>query len=219
MKLTSRQKLFAAPYFAINALANPMRADMVAALGDSTGYYSLKKICSKMKNSRSGRKILLEKPIISSESLNLPYLRSLPSGQFGREYIRYMDHNGFDADERPSVRFLEDEELAYVMLRYRQIHDFWHVLSGLPPTVFGEIALKWLEWRVTALPVCGLSSLAGPLRLSSEDRGILRQEYIPWALECGGNCEDLMSYPYEENFNRTVEEIRIDLNFIPAPKI
>lgn len=30
------------------------------------------------------------------------------------------------------VRFVDDEELSYVMQRYRQIHDFIHVLLDLP---------------------------------------------------------------------------------------
>lgn len=54
-----------------------------------------------------------------------------------------------DAIVRPSVRFIDDPELAYVMTRYRQVHDFWHVLSGLETDVFGEIALKWFEFMQT----------------------------------------------------------------------
>jgi len=41
------------------------------------------------------------------------------------------------------VQFVDNEELAYVMQRYREVHDFWHVLTGVPTTVLGEIALKW----------------------------------------------------------------------------
>lgn len=44
---------------------------------------------------------------------------------------------------RPEVKFVDDAELAYVMKRYREVHDFWHVLTGVPTTVLGEIALKW----------------------------------------------------------------------------
>lgn len=47
-----------------------------------------------------------------------------------------------------------------------QVHDFWHVLSGLPPTVVGEIALKWFEMMQTGLPVTALSAFVGPLRLT-----------------------------------------------------
>ena len=54
---------------------------------------------------------------------------------------------------RPAVRFVDDLELAYVMARYRQVHDFWHVLSGLETDVFGEIALKWFEFMQTGTMV------------------------------------------------------------------
>jgi len=39
------------------------------------------------------------------------------------------------------------------MTRYREVHDFWHVLCELPPTVLGEITLKWLEAVQTGLPM------------------------------------------------------------------
>ena len=45
------------------------------------------------------------------------------------------------------------------MCRYRQVHDFWHVLCDLPPTVLGEVALKWFELKATGLPVCLFSGL------------------------------------------------------------
>jgi ubiquinone biosynthesis protein COQ4 len=56
-----------------------------------------------------------------------------------------MSEHGYRASERPEVKFVDDEELAYVMTRYRQVHDFFHVLSELPTTVTGELGVKWLE--------------------------------------------------------------------------
>lgn len=53
------------------------------------------------------------------------------------------------------------------MTRYRQVHDFWHVLSGMPPTLLGEIAVKWLEFVQTGLPMNALSSFVGPLKYQS----------------------------------------------------
>ncbi len=49
-----------------------------------------------------------------------------------RTYIRTHKHTHTHthADERPSVRFVDDEELAYVMRRYRECHDYLHVLTG-----------------------------------------------------------------------------------------
>ena len=66
----------------------------------------------------------------------------------GGAYMKYIDQHGFSPDERTVVRFMVDEEAAYVMTRYRQVHDFWHVLADLPPTILGEIALKAFEFQV-----------------------------------------------------------------------
>lgn len=50
-----------------------------------------------------------------------------------------MKRHGFGVDSRAPVRFIDDPELAYVMLRYRQVHDFWHVLSGLDISVLAGL--------------------------------------------------------------------------------
>jgi ubiquinone biosynthesis protein COQ4 len=50
---------------------------------------------------------------------------------------------------------------------HEQVHDFWHVLCGLPPTVLGELALKWVEMVQTGLPVAAFSGLFGPLALGA----------------------------------------------------
>lgn len=44
---------------------------------------------------------------------------------------RFLTSHGFSPDERPQVQLVDDPELAYVMARYREVHDFWHVLAGM----------------------------------------------------------------------------------------
>ncbi len=46
----------------------------------------------------------------------------------------------------PCHRFVDDPELAYVITRAREVHDFWHVLFDCHTNVFGELALKALEF-------------------------------------------------------------------------
>ena len=72
---------------------------------------------------------------------------------------------GFSPDSRLPVHFIDDPELVYVMLRYRQIHDLMHTLLGMPPNMLGEVAVKWVEFIQTGLPMCGLAAIFGPLRL------------------------------------------------------
>ncbi len=99
-----------------------------------------------MAQTEEGRRILKKRPLLSSESLNLPALRRQEPSSLGGAYASFMDSHDFSPDERGLVSFETDEELAYVMTRYRQVHDFWHVLSGLPTSVVGELALKCFEF-------------------------------------------------------------------------
>ncbi len=45
----------------------------------------------------------------------------LPETTFGGAYARFMGTRGFSADERPPPRFLDDEELAYIAARAREV--------------------------------------------------------------------------------------------------
>jgi ubiquinone biosynthesis protein Coq4 len=40
---------------------------------------------------------------------------------------------------------------------------------------------KLFEFLQTGLPMCAVSAVFGPLRLSSNQRNRIRREYLPWA--------------------------------------
>lgn len=149
---TTVQKVFVAGAAAVRALADPQRADMVAAVGEVTGRVALEGLRRRLQSSEDGRRLLSERPVVTSADIHPERLRRAPAGSFGRAYADFMDKYGFDADDRSPVALVDDEELAYILLRYRQVHDFWHVLCDLPPTVLGELALKWFELVQTGLP-------------------------------------------------------------------
>lgn len=115
------------------------------------------------------------------------------------------------------MRYIADPELAYVIQRYRQVHDFWHTLTGLGVSVEAEIALKWLELIQTGLPVALLSSLVGPLRLTDVERKHLFDVYVPWAVQCGGRCHFLLNIMYEDHLEKDLGEVREMFGFINSP--
>jgi len=102
----------------------------------------------------------------------------------------------------------------------KQCHDFWHALTGLPPTVLGELGLKWLELFQTGLPIAALSSTVGSLRLDPDEREILLEHYLPWALEQSRNMTtSLLHVYYEEEFDTKLIDLRERLNLQPAPEL
>eukprot|EP01132_Coremiostelium_polycephalum_P003802 gene3802-4731_t len=197
---------------AVVAFRDPGRGDMVAALGEVTGGCAVSAMRKKMEQDPIGRELLRDKPRIRlstyPENLHL-----LPRSTFGGAYYHFMSSHGYSADERTEVRMIEDDTDAYVMQRYREVHDFWHVLSGIETNVLGELAVKWLEMVQTGLPSTALSAFVGPLRCTGEERRLLIEEMIPWALRCGRNSKFLMNIRYEDHWEDNIDDFRKFLNF------
>eukprot|EP00536_Pseudo-nitzschia_multiseries_P013804 jgi/Psemu1/212874/e_gw1.617.46.1 len=238
-----------AVYNATTAFSDPTRADAVAALGEITGPLTLRRIHDRMMENSTGRQILRERPVVTKATI--PYERLIAEAPdvieedadltFGQVYGSFLKVHGFDPDERDDVKFVEDETLAYIMLRYRQNHDFFHAITGLPPTVLGELGLKWLELFQTGLPVAALSCTVGSLRLDGNEREILQNSYLPWAMQHrhvvadtqtgnpNNNGADsvrsllspafLMNIYYEKEFDTPINDLRRRLNLTPAPPI
>ena len=141
-QLTCSQRAFLAAGASVLGLLNPHRGDLIATVGETSGELPLRLLRNRLAQSEDGQRLLRERPLISSQTVDFAALESLPENTFGNQYARWMAHRGYSPDERTEVRFVNDPELAYVMQRYRQVHDLWHVLLGLPTTVLGELAQK-----------------------------------------------------------------------------
>ena len=117
------------------------------------------------------------------------------------------------------MRYIDDPELAYVMQRYRECHDFYHSICGLPVIVEGEIALKWFEWANMGLPVAGLSAVFGPLRFKAPERKRLREIYVPWAIKNGLKARSLINVYWEEQLEKDADDLRKELGIEKPPSV
>eukprot|EP00804_Cyclotella_cryptica_P014797 CCRYP_015017-RA/>CCRYP_015017-RA protein AED:0.30 eAED:0.32 QI:0/0/0/1/0/0/2/0/163 len=112
-------------------------------------------------------------------------------------YANFLQTHNLDPNECTPLQFLSYPDLSYVMTGYPQYHDCWQVLTGSPPTVLGELALKWFELMQ---PLAALSAAGVSLRLSSEERALLWNVYFPWVIRVGVKMKEnaLMRLYYEE---------------------
>ncbi|GFR45700.1 hypothetical protein Agub_g7010 [Astrephomene gubernaculifera] len=216
LPLNPVQKGAVALLSAVGALLKPARGDLVAVVGETTGEWLLPSIRDRMQRDPVGRLILADRPRVTNATVD--YCRTLPPDTFGAAYARFMGDRRFLADDRPPVRFVEDAELAYVITRVREVHDFWHTLFDCHTNVFGEIALKGLEFVQTGLPMTGLAALGAQYRLSPADREVMQRQFLPWALRAGSRCSDLMCIYYEKHFEDNLEQMRREFRIITAPQ-
>ena len=185
--------------------------DLIAALGEATATpYFIYRLRDAMLANPTGRRILRDRPRITSKTLSMEYLRTLPENAVGRAYADWLDREGVSPDTRDTVRYIDDEECAYVMQRYRECHDFFHAITGLPIMIEGEIAVKAFEFANTVLPMTGLSLFAIS-RLKPAERKRFFTIYGPWAVRNGLGAEEMLNVYWEEQLERDADELRAEL--------
>ena len=166
----------------------------------------------------TGRRILRDRPRITSETLKMSYLRNLPENSVGRTYAKWLDREGVSPDTRNSVQYIDDEECAYVMQRYRECHDFYHAVTGLPIFVEGELALKALEFLNTLLPMTGLSLFAY-VRMKPAEKERFLSLHLPWAVRSGLSSKELINVYWEEVLEQDVDQLRAQLSIEQPPDL
>lgn len=122
------------------ALLNPYRGDMIACLGEVTGEKSLVYMREKMLETNEGSKILSDQPRINSQTVCFETLSKMPETTLGKVYANFLNDNNITADSRLPVQFIADPELAYVMQRYREVHDLVHAVLFMKTTMLGEVS-------------------------------------------------------------------------------
>ncbi|GAA6064220.1 hypothetical protein JCM10212_003829 [Sporobolomyces blumeae] len=192
----------------VMGLVDTSRHDMVAVLSETTSGPFLTRLRTVMRSTPSGREILRDRPRITERSINLDRLAELRRGTFGREYYEWLKRNKVTPDTRDPVRYISDPELAYLMQRYRESHDFYHVLLGFGVSLPAELVVKWFELANFNLPVAFLSSVFGPLRMDRGARARLWDTYGGWALRAGGKAECLISVYWEKEWETDIDELR-----------
>lgn len=168
--------------------------------------------------SPTGRRILRDRPRITASSLDLPRLRALPTNTLGGTYVAWLDREGVSPDTRAPVRHVDDAECAYVLQRYRESHDFYHALTGLPVLREGEVALKAFEFANTLLPMTGLSVAAAATLKPAERRRFVGM-YLPWALRNGLRSKEVINVYWEEEMERDVDDLRKELGIEQPPDL
>ncbi|XP_020292198.1 UDP-sugar transporter UST74c-like, partial [Pseudomyrmex gracilis] len=194
------------------SLTNPFRGDMIACLGETTGANALAHCHQQMKSTAEGQRILEQKPRVNTSTVDLSYLKDLAPGTVGRTYREFLDNNKVSPDDRAAVQFVDDVELAYVMQRYREVHDIFHAMLLMPTTMLGEVTVKWVEALQTRLPMCIAGAIFGASRLRSRQRELYLNHHLPWGINTALNAKFLLGIYYEERWEQSLEDFHREMN-------
>lgn len=212
IQLSKLQRAILAIGSGITAILDPYRHDLVADFGETTGHQALKWMYSKMSADAEGARVLVDKPRLRSDRIDYKRLGELPKNTFGYHYSRFYVDNGVSPDTRKTVQFVDDAELAYVMQRYRELHDIVHTILSQPTTIRGEVVVKAFEGVQTRLPLCILGGVIGPVRLRPGELVQYLKSDLAWAIKCGRESRFLMNTYFEERWEQDITDLRRELN-------
>ncbi len=143
-------------------------------------------------------------------------LDKYPDGSLGKAYARHILDRGFDPDYFRKIEVKDDVD--YVLLRIRQTHDIWHVITGFGTDRIGELGLKGVELAQLRRPMAGVITTGGVLRYLFKDPDELG--HVLWAIahgyRLGCRAGPLLAQKWEEHWDRPLAQWRARLKITEA---
>ncbi|MBX3200672.1 MAG: hypothetical protein KF894_21220 [Labilithrix sp.] len=185
------------------------RLDQVLVMTQAINAGTVARAVQRFSETDEGRRLFAERPRIDRAHVDFDALRRLPDGTLGREYTRFLDDNGISPDAFEELPAIGDERAALIMLRMRQTHDLWHVLTGYAPDVRGELLLQAFMYAQVRIPSALVLVAFGTLRWMKLERSYfaaLRRAY-----RRGLAASFLPTFRWEEHWETPVDELRRSL--------
>ncbi|MEO0512646.1 MAG: Coq4 family protein [Planctomycetota bacterium] len=142
-------------------------------------------------------------------------LKQLDKGTLGREYVDHLDAMGFDPDYYRKIDVNDDVD--YILMRLRQTHDIWHVVTGFSTSPLGEICVKAVELAQTHRPMAAVICAGGTFRYLLHDPKHFGDcvNSISIGYQLGLKARPLLSKKWEDEWERPLDDIRDELDVTP----
>jgi ubiquinone biosynthesis protein COQ4 len=201
---------------AVRALAtvlrDPGRLDQVLVFTQAVNARAIERGVARLAATEEGRRLLEDAPRIDRAHVDYDRLRTLPDGTLGRAYTRFLDANGIGPEPFEALPDIGSPRAAWLMLRMRQSHDLWHVLTGYAPDVRGELLLQAFTYAQTEAPSARAIAFFGTLRygLRLEHLRDLRDAY-----RRGRAAAFLPTVRWEDEWETPVRELQTRFGIVP----
>lgn len=195
-------------------MADSTKTHEIHRVEEITGRPTYRRVLDELRADPDGRRLLAERPELSSELVDYDALRRMPPTTLGGAYVRHLDGNGITADYQAArTRHVEDEEMAYLMCRFRQTHDVWHALLGLGIAGHEEVIIHAFSYGQLRLPVSAMIMTFGTLKHIVMERrwGALRHS-LREAYDVGRAAEPLLKVIWEDYWSTPIEDVRTRYN-------
>lgn len=167
--------------------------------------------------SQGDHDVMLERPEIDETTVDFEGLRRLPADTLGGAYARHLDRNKLKVyTDATSDRFVDDPDVRYLIHRYRQTHDIWHVLVGLGTQGHEEVLLHAFTLGLMRLPVSAMVVAFGTIKhIVLEKRWVALRLGIATAYRSGKQAAPLLMVRWERFWETPLDELRTRFDITP----
>jgi ubiquinone biosynthesis protein COQ4 len=204
----------------VRVLGDSTKTHEIHRVEEITGRPRFRALLAEMQQTPEGRRLMDERPELSTEQVDYDHLRALPATTFGGAYVRHLDNNGITADyQAAATRHVDDPDIAYLMRRFRQTHDVWHALLGLGITGHEEVIIHWFSYGQLRLPVSAMIMMLGTMKHIVLERRWGAFRHSMWdAYRAGRDAAPLMPVYWEDLWEAPLETVRVAYNLEPLER-
>ena len=201
-------------------LADSTKTHEIHRVEEITGRPRYRRLIAEMAATPEGRRLLADRPELSTDHVDYDRLRALPPTTLGGAYARHLDGNHITADyQAAATRHVDDPDIAYLMRRFRQTHDVWHALLGLGITGHEEVLVHYFSWGQLRLPVSALVIVFGSLKhIVLEKRWATLRHSALEAYRDGRDAAPLLSVCWEDLWERPLDDVRAAYGVTPLDR-
>lgn len=173
-------------------------------------------------------------PLVSegwlASSFNSDHLKDCAAGTLGAAYLEFMTKHDLAEKLADGYRDLHEEikgigklarmpdTIQYKILRGYQTHDIHHVLTGYPPTPYGELALQAYGLAQTNYPYAGMWMAVATAHMTFVNPDLMdgAMDAICDGWRRGKETKSIQFVAFEKMFDRQLEDIRADFSLVPT---
>jgi ubiquinone biosynthesis protein COQ4 len=196
--------------------------EKVLDFSDAVEHPSFARMAVRMRQDSQGAALMRqrERVVIAPERLEL--LRTLPVSSFGHNVWLRFSTNELSSDYDLADRLqLGSPDTEWAKLRYRETHDFRHVVLGLGATFRDEVALHSFQLGQHWCRISVLTLLIGFIRHGWQGPGLaalLRVTRLGY--QRGKSAPFLLNVDWESHFESPIAELRKKIGrFAPGRRL
>lgn len=194
----------------VRVLGDSTRIDDIHRVADITGRGRFAELLQQLRAGGVEPELMQQRPELDHAHVDFEALRELPAHTLGGAYVRHLDDNGLEIyTGPPSSEYLFDPDVRYLVHRYRQVHDIWHVLLGLGTEPHEEVLLHAFVLGHLGLPNSALVVLLGSIKhMVLERRWSTLFHDLRQAFAVGREAEPLLLVRWERRWAEPLAELR-----------